>query len=291
MKTRRTLRPQASGTSLISSGLNGTLPDIDRPDVQNRRCAPVARGWSRPSSDAVADATLAAWDVTPWPDALISRTCYLSTDEQRVLTYEQWSDDQPDVEDPAAIAYRLYRSGVRDDAPVPGCIVIVEVQTDGHDTARQWIDAVFDALAAEPTLHPGGISGHFHVSLDGTRVLNYAEWVDEASHVEAVSGTGSVGRGPAWRVCTRCRAWRTWVSAGLTDPAPASRLPEAQKQTPLGFIRRHCARGTDRVVGASGDAVGTPRCSWISSAVSSRFASLHAFFLNSSLSSVQTTQL
>ena len=122
---------------------------------------------------------------TPWPDALISRTCYLSTDEQRVLTYEQWSDDQPDVEDPAAIAYRLYRSGVRDDAPVPGCIVIVEVQTDAGDTARQWVDAVFDALAAETTLHPGGISGHFHISLDGTRVLNYAEWVDEASHVEA----------------------------------------------------------------------------------------------------------
>ena len=191
-------RPQASGASPIASGLNGTLPDIDRPDVQLAvvRQLPVD---GLEQQRAVAGATLAAWNVTPWPDALISRTCYLSTDEQRVLTYEQWSDDQPDVEDPAAIAYRLYRSGARDDAPVPGCIVIVEVQTDGHDTARQWIDTVFDALAAEPTPHPGGISGHFHVSLDGTRVLNYAEWVDEASHVEAVGATGSVGRGPAWR--------------------------------------------------------------------------------------------
>ena len=58
---------------------------------------------------------------------------------------------------------------------------------------------MFDALAAETTLHPGGISGHFHISVDGTRVLNYAEWVDEASHVEAVGDAGSIGRGPAWR--------------------------------------------------------------------------------------------
>ncbi len=174
------------------------LPDIDRQDA---RIAVVRQFQVEGPAQQrnVADATLAAWDAAPWPDALISRTCYLSTDDQRVLTYEQWSDDQPDVEDPAAIAYRLYRSGVRDDAPVPGCIVIVEVQTDGPDTARPWVDSVFDALAAETTLHPGGISGHFHVSLDGTRVLNYAEWVDEASHVEALSGTGSIGRGPAWR--------------------------------------------------------------------------------------------
>jgi hypothetical protein len=174
------------------------LPDIDRPDVRIAvvRQFPVDGPAQQRN---VADATLLTWDAAPWPDGLIARTCYMSTDGQRVLTYEQWSDDQPDVEDPAAIAYRLYRSGVRDDAPVPGCIVIVEVQTDGHDTARQWIDSVFDALAAEPTLHPGGISGHFHVSVDGTRVLNYAEWLDEASHVEAVGGTGSIGRGPAWR--------------------------------------------------------------------------------------------
>ena len=192
------LRPQASGASLIASGLNSTLPVIDRADVQ----LAVVRQFPVDGLEqqrTVAGATWAAWNATPWPDALMSRTCYLSTDQQRVLTYEQWSADQPDVEDAAAIAYRLYRSGVRQDAPVPGCIVIVEVQTDGHDTARRWIDTVFDALASETTLHPGGISGHFHVSLDGTRVLNYAEWVDEASHVEAVSGTGSVGRGPAWR--------------------------------------------------------------------------------------------
>ena len=112
-------------------------PDIDRPDVESPSSISV------PVEDpeqqrAVADATLAAWDATPWPDGLISRTCYVSSDGQRVLTYEQWRAGHADVWSlPGAIAFRLYRSGVRDDAPVPGCIVIVEVQTDGPETARR----------------------------------------------------------------------------------------------------------------------------------------------------------
>ena len=187
----------------ITTGTKGSdpfvPPRIDRPDVRLAvvRQLPVD---SPEQQRAVADATLAVWDQTAWAEGLIARTCYMSADSQRVLTYEQWDRDQLDIAEPDAIAFRLYRSGVRDDAPVPGCIVIVEVQTDRDDTARRWVDAVFDALAAETTLHPGGISGHFHISLDGTRVLNYAEWVDEASHVQAISDGGSIGRGPAWRV-------------------------------------------------------------------------------------------
>ena len=191
-------QPQASGASLIASGLNRTLPDIDRPDVQLAVVEQRAVE-NRDEQRAVADATLAAWDASRSPDSVLSRTCYLSTDGQRVLTYEQRTDAAAETVDHGAIAYRLYRSGTRDDAPVPGCIVIVDVQTDGHDTARRWVDAVFEALAAETTLHPGGISGHFHISLDGRRVMNYAEWADEQSHIEALSGTGSIGRGPAWQ--------------------------------------------------------------------------------------------
>jgi hypothetical protein len=81
--------------------------------------------------------------------------------------------------------------------------VVVSVTFDGPDEARlrAWVDAVFDALAAEEDLHPGGISGHFHVSTDGTRVLNYAEWTSEEAHREALerSSRGAVGSGPRWR--------------------------------------------------------------------------------------------
>jgi len=178
--------------------LAATLPDIDRPDVDVAVVHQHAVETSREQRQ-LADTTLATWDAAPWPDGLISQTCYVSFDGHRVVTYEQWRSGHDALVPQDAVAFRLYRSGVRQNAPVPGCIVIVEVETDGPATARQWVDAVFDALAAEPTLHPGGISGHFHISLDGTRVLNYAEWVDEASHIEAVGQTGSIGRAPAWR--------------------------------------------------------------------------------------------
>jgi len=176
----------------------GSLPDIDRAGVKLAvvRQLPVE---APDRQQSLADSVLADWDASRWPDGVLSRTCYLSTDGQRVLTYEQRTDDHGETADHGAIAYRLYRSGTRGDAPIPGCIVIVDVQTDGHDTARRWVDTVFEALAAETTLHRGGISGHFHISSDGTRVMNYAEWTDEQSHIDALSGTGSIGRGPAWQ--------------------------------------------------------------------------------------------
>lgn len=174
-----------------------TVPDIDRVDVE---FAVVAQHETSTSSEqyALAEATVAAWDAAPWPEPLISRTCYVSTDGQCVLTYEQWRVEPPQTSH-EAITFRLYRSGTRENPPPVGCVVVVEVQTDGHDTARAWVDAVFDALDAEPALHPGGIAGHFHVSLDGARVMNYAEWVDEASHRDAIGQAGSIGRGPAWQ--------------------------------------------------------------------------------------------
>lgn len=174
-----------------------TLPDIDRPDVQTAVVRQHA--VTTPAEQhALAGATIVAWDAAPWPDRLVSRTCYVSTDGTRVLTYEQWQTGPSEI-DPNAIAFRLYRSGTRENPPPVGCVVVVEVQTDGHDVARAWVDAVFEALDAEPALHPGGIAGHFHISVDGTRVMNYAEWVDEASHVEAIGQAGSIGRGPAWQ--------------------------------------------------------------------------------------------
>lgn len=174
-----------------------TVPDIDRVDVDV--VVVSQRETPNPSAQrALAEATVAAWDAAPWPEHLVSRTCDVSTDGQRVLTYEQWRGEPPAL-GRHEIAFRLHRSGTRDHPPPVGCIVIVEVQTDGHETARAWIDAVFAALESEPVLHPGGIAGHFHVSLDGTRVMNYAEWVDEASHVDAIGQLGSIGRGPAWQ--------------------------------------------------------------------------------------------
>jgi len=85
----------------------------------------------------------------------------------------------------------------------PGCLVLVDVTFDGPDEERQraWVDAVLEALADDSAPHPGGLSAHFHLSSDGTRVLNYAEWTDEQAHLDALAAPGDGAGGPtaAWR--------------------------------------------------------------------------------------------
>jgi hypothetical protein len=173
---------------------------------------------------ALFEASQTAWDTLPWPGTLLSIAWLASLDGQRVLAYVQWRDESefeaygrthrpilaarlkaaiPALAPAAPVFYRRYRSATRPDAPEPGCIVAVSVEFDGPDEARQraWVDAVFDAIESDPSRPAGGISGHFHLSTDGTRVLNYAEWVDEASHRAALerSGIGAIGSGPKWR--------------------------------------------------------------------------------------------
>ena len=96
--------------------------------------------------------------------------------------------------------FKLYRaSAPRGDREV-GCVVLVTVDTDSEATAKAWVDSVFVALASEPNPHPGGISAAFHIRDDGKRVVNVAEWVSAADHVDAVSSGNGVGSRTAdWR--------------------------------------------------------------------------------------------
>lgn len=61
------------------------------------------------------------------------------------------------------------------------------------------------ARTVRPTT-TGGLSAHFHLSTDGTRVLNYAEWESARAHIDALAAPGEgVGRGSArWE---RVRNW------------------------------------------------------------------------------------
>jgi hypothetical protein len=207
--------------------ISSKLPEITRPDAG----AILVSEWkvgTQERQHALVEAFVAAFaapgEGVPWPHGLLSVNLFLSTDGETVLNYAQWTGEDayhefarthrrelaaqidravPGIERSGPVNYRLYRSGVRRDAPVPGCVVIVSVEFDGPDEQRQkrWVDTVFEALEAETELHPGGISGHFHVSVDGARVLNYAEWTDENAHREAIerSGQESIGSGPKWR--------------------------------------------------------------------------------------------
>ena len=214
--------------STLTMGLNASqMPEIARPDAG----VALVTQWTVGAPDrqeASADAALAAWERVPWPQDLLSMNSYVGTSGADVLTYSQWTSAEayreflrsggppPDIERPDPVMYRLYRSRTSNRRP-PGCIVVVEVKFDGPDEPRQrrWVDTVFEALDAEPVLHPGGIAGYFHLSIDGTRVLNYAEWTSEEAHCEAIenSGQGTVGGGTKWR---EVRDFPGVLSSGFT---------------------------------------------------------------------------
>ncbi|MFI7596572.1 hypothetical protein [Actinoplanes sp. NPDC049681] len=159
----------------------------------------IAGEWEAGDKEAGAEAVAAAWRAKPWPDGLLSLSLFVDADGDRILHYSQWTIEHPTMDLPGGGAYRLYRGERQTVDRTPGAIVTVRVDTDGPEIARTWIDAVFDALASDRALPEGGIGGFFHISTDGTQVLNYAEWETAEAHRRAMAANdGSVSRGPLW---------------------------------------------------------------------------------------------
>lgn len=158
--------------------------------------------WPTPDGELVAvarehpsaDAALAAFEARSG-EGLVSFTVYEGIGHDGAFTYEQWADEGTIQNLDGAPVYRLYR-GNRGEG-IPGALVVVSVEFEGPDEQRQrdWIDLVFTALDSEPARPEGGISGYFHVSGDGTRVLNYAEWTSAEAHAAALAAPGANGIG------------------------------------------------------------------------------------------------
>lgn len=176
------------------------LPDIDREDAGLALVSPLYVG-SPAVQRQVAGALLDEWGAAPRPEGLLSQSCYLSTDGENVWTYEQWTDpatyrkagpqEAPrplrglgeggaDLERCAPVPYLRYRSAVYEPASVPAAFVAPAFDTDGRGPQRAIIDALLDGPLAEAS--PGLVAAHFHYSLDGGRVLNFAEFTDGAAH-------------------------------------------------------------------------------------------------------------
>lgn len=179
-------------------------PDLTRTDVHAVLVA------ERAADTTSVEEVFAELDRRGWPSNLLSFNAFGSTDGETVLIYTQWRDGAvvPEVVGGDPVEYRLYRSGVRDDPPPVGCVVVVRVEFDGPDDRRQrqWVDTVFDALAGETDPPAGGISGHFHASTDGTRVLNYAEWETAQHHIDALAAPGD-GVGSPSALWQRVQTW------------------------------------------------------------------------------------
>lgn len=201
-------------------------PDPTRPDVG----AALFSTWDVGTPErqrAAVEAIATTWGERPWPTPeLLSYTVYAGTDGRTLLHHSQWTSQEayesfvrdhrqerndeidaavPGIERVELVRTRLYRGfpPVREgERPEPGCVVIVNVAFEGPDEARQraWVDAVCEALATDEGLPPGGIAAHFHLSFDGTRVVNYAEWESEQAHIDALRapGRGVGSTTPQW---------------------------------------------------------------------------------------------
>lgn len=168
--------------------------------------------WSTSSSAqqrAAADAAINAWQRVPWPAGLLSYSCMLGTGGYTVLHYSQWADEDacrafvatdrpqwvravdaaaPGIQHRRVTGYRLYRSRY-DSTQTPECIILVTRQFDAPDIgrAREWVEAIFAVPGGDRPL-PGLIAAHFHLSTDGARVLNYAEWASEDAYRSGTAG-------------------------------------------------------------------------------------------------------
>ncbi|MFP8904989.1 antibiotic biosynthesis monooxygenase family protein [Streptomyces atacamensis] len=164
-----------------------------------------------------------------WPDGLLSWTLFIATDGQALMAYEQWTGDAaldvalasappyvpgiPGTEQSAPVRYRLHRSHAIAVEKTPvGCVVTPVFDVDGPERQRHFVDEIL-ALAQQAPPVPGAIAAHFHTSTDGTRVVNYAEWVDEQSHVDAITADDprgvrrrATGEIPGTRPC----GYRRW---------------------------------------------------------------------------------
>ncbi|WP_329049678.1 antibiotic biosynthesis monooxygenase [Streptomyces violaceus] len=157
------------------------------------------------------------WERRPWPaDGLLGYHVYVGHDRSTLMHHSQWSGEQafeafvkthrqervdeidtavPGIERVGLGRYRRYRSRERavGDERVPGLIVTVRIDFEEETGERpeEWVDLVLKALGDDQEGHAGLISAHFHLSVDGGHVLNYAEWESDQAYDEALAAPGA----------------------------------------------------------------------------------------------------
>ncbi|MEU6056524.1 monooxygenase [Streptomyces xanthochromogenes] len=181
-------------------------PDITRPDAGTVLLS--VRHTDGPHRQrALADAAFSAWSRLPHPPGLLSLSLFLGVDGHGVLAHSQWRDDDAyaaharthgpglfpgtdvpqDLDRAAPVRFRLYRStGPGRGGRTPGCVATPSFDTDGPERQRAIVDRLVDGPLDRPL--PGLLAAHFHLSTDGTRVVNYAEWTTEELHERSLTG-------------------------------------------------------------------------------------------------------
>jgi hypothetical protein len=158
---------------------------------------------------------------------LLSHSCMLGTDGTTLLHYQQWRDRNAarefiatgqhvwhravdavvqGTEREPMREYEIYRATrFTSEHLETGCVVIVDrvfIRPD-REQAERWIDSMF-ALPEPDDPMPGAIAAHFHLSLDGARVFNFAQWTTEQAHHQISFSTveelnTALANNPDWR--------------------------------------------------------------------------------------------
>ncbi|MEU5895378.1 antibiotic biosynthesis monooxygenase [Streptomyces venezuelae] len=192
----------------------GTLPDPARADGG----LTFISTWSTGSPErlrATLDAIAKAWEARPWPhEGLLSYTVYAGADGSTVLHYSQWRDEEayqdffagvgngrdarnaeidaavPGIERLGLNKTRLYRSWEGGDGGEPDTVVIGLTDFEGPDpeAQRAWSDRAAEALDRDVADTPGPHAAHFHLTLDGRRVVTYAEGGGEGARYRFAYG-------------------------------------------------------------------------------------------------------
>lgn len=176
-------------------------PDVRRADSTSV----VASQWYVPDRPHVLGELrkiAARWQAGPLPEGLLSLSCWLSDTDDTALTWAQFSDlerfrrtadrsDDIPLSVVRGVEYQLARSVVLDDEKrEPGCVVIAVFDVDGAERQRRTVETVGDALERGRESLPGMLSANFHASVDGSRVLNYAEWTSAEAHAAFMDSPG-----------------------------------------------------------------------------------------------------
>jgi len=192
--------------------LTGPLPPVSRKDTHV-----LVATWRAADPDtqhAAAAAAVDDWRRRPWPTGLLAHTVLLGTDGRTLVHYAQWTDEAAlddfrrtaraahndtldDTLDEAvagierleAVGYRLYREALPERPFEPGAVVLVSFRTDSAATGERFVD---ELLSRHPVTTgeqgPAGMAGnHFHIAVDGSRLLNWAEFATVEDHERVVA--------------------------------------------------------------------------------------------------------
>ncbi|MCP2252537.1 Uncharacterized conserved protein YbjT, contains NAD(P)-binding and DUF2867 domains [Prauserella aidingensis] len=189
--------------------LTGPLPPVSRTDAGHVLVA-TWRVADAGSQRAAAAAAVDDWRDRPWPAGLLAHSVLLGTDGHTLVHYSQWTEEAAledfrrtgraarnaaldeavgGIERLDAVGYRLYREALPERPFEPGAVVLVSFRTDSADTGERFVDELLrrhPATTGEES--PEGMAGnHFHIAVDGSRMLNWAEFATVEAHERVVA--------------------------------------------------------------------------------------------------------